>query len=126
MELIANEKVKLISISENGQFVAYVNESNELQIINIKTKKELFSTMDNETMVSLNWIRSDSLFIGLKSKNESLILKTIQLGTQKERTINTYSNVTPTSTFKSIIFSPYTNDVYTLIGNDTHYKNVSF
>jgi len=64
------------------------------------------------------WIGNDSFFIGIKSGENSLTIKTYTIGSQPERTIMVFSPVTNTSTFKSIVYSPYTNDVYTLIGND--------
>lgn len=120
-KVITNEAVKLISISDNEQFVAYVGQNDELHIKDLQANNEIFSTSEEADIVYLKWIRSDSLFIGLKSPDKGLILKTLQLGSQKERTITTFGNVSPTSTFKSIIYSPYTNDVYTLIGN----KNIT-
>lgn len=115
---LANDKVKMISISEDQQFVAYVTEDNKLHIFDLHSNEEMYSTTETSNMVYLKWIRSDSLFIGLKTNNDDLVLKTFQMGTQRERTIKTFTNVSSTSTFKSIIYSPFTNDVYTLIGND--------
>jgi hypothetical protein len=95
-----------------------VNENNELHVMNMTTHENIYSTADEFKIVYLKWIGNDSLFIGEKSGENSLTLKTYSIGSQPERTIMTFSPVTNTSTFKSIVYSPYTNDVYTLIGND--------
>ncbi|WP_066367647.1 hypothetical protein [Neobacillus fumarioli] len=119
--LAAKDPVSQIKISENHQLAAYVNDQNELHIVKLSDQSELYSTTDTHEIVYLKWIRNDSLFIGLKGKN-SLILKTFQIGSQQERTIETFNGVSSTSTFKSIAYSPYTNDVYILIGNQTRTK----
>ncbi|MCH6266536.1 hypothetical protein [Neobacillus citreus] len=125
-KLLAEEKVKLVSISENQRYVAYVSNNNRLHIIDIENNTELYSANEEDQMNYIKWIRSDNLFIGLKSEQNHLVLKTFQVGTHKERIITTFTGVTSTSTFKSISYSPYTNDVYTLIGNDTITKLYHF
>ncbi|WP_423799682.1 hypothetical protein [Neobacillus sp. SAB-20_R2A] len=125
-KLLAEEKVKLVSISENQRYVAYVSNNNQLHIIDLEHNTELYSANEEDGINYIKWIRSDSLFIGSKSPKDHLVLKTFQVGTQKERIITTFTGVTPTSTFKSISYSPFTNDVYTLIGNDTITKLYHF
>jgi hypothetical protein len=123
---LANEKVKLISISENQKFVASVDQNNKLQITDLDSNQEVYSSTEKSDIVYLKFIRSDSLFIGIKTENKDLVLKTIQIGANRERTIKTFTDVSPTSTFKSITYSPFTNDVYILIGNDVNTKMYHF
>lgn len=117
--LAANDSVNQIAISENHQLAAYVDNQNDLHIVNLTDKSVLYSTPESDQIVYLKWIRDDSVFIGLKGQDNSLTLKTFQVGSQQDRTIETFDGVTSTSTFKSIVYSPYTNDVYILIGNKT-------
>jgi hypothetical protein len=120
--LAANDSVNQIAVSENHDLAAYVNNQNELHIVNLTDRSELYSTHENDEIVYLKWIRNDSVFIGLKGQDNSLTLKTFQVGSQQERTIETFNGVSSTSTFKSIVYSPYTNDVYILIGNKIRTK----
>ncbi|NRD79543.1 hypothetical protein HPT25_19465 [Bacillus sp. BRMEA1] len=120
--LAANENVNQIAVSDNHQLAAYVNDKNELHIVNLSNQSELYSTTGQEKIIYLKWIRNDSLFIGVKGDNSTLILKTFQVGSEQERTIETFDGVSSTSTFKSIVYSPFTNDVYILIGNKVRTK----
>lgn len=114
---LVKEKVKMIAISDSQQYIAYVTENNQLNVVNLKTGQQVYSTTDNNPMLYLKWIRDDRLFVGLKTDSNELTLRTFQIGDQQERTIKTWTGVTSTSTFQGITYSPYTNDVYVLIGN---------
>lgn len=126
LKKLTKEKVKIIAISDSQQFIAYVTENNQLNVVNLMTGQQVYSTTDNNQMLYLKWIRDDRLFIGLKAASNELTLRTFQIGDQQERTIKTWTGVTSTSTFKGITYSPYTNDVYVIIGNANMTKMYHF
>ncbi|BAU27791.1 hypothetical protein DFP93_10981 [Aneurinibacillus soli] len=113
-----------VALSDSKNLVAYVDEQNTLHVQDITNNKEVY-TLSNEGKIDyITWIQDNGLLLGIskgKGSNKKLIVKTAMLSTNNVRTIRTIGPVSSTSTFKKMTFSPFTNDIYILVGN----KNIS-
>ncbi|QSO51648.1 hypothetical protein JZ785_23060 [Alicyclobacillus curvatus] len=110
----------LVAVSDDGQRVAYVTQSNKLVAVDVTTGKTLYSLQLQMKPVYLSWIRNDSLFIGTEVPDGSLKdlrLSTITLSTGQLRLIHVFAGYATDATFRNVTFSPYTNDVYILIAS---------
>jgi len=111
-----------LAVSHNTQFVAYMTSSNQLIVKNLSNQSVVATVQLKAPVVYLGWIRNDSVFVGEKfsvGNDNRLTLATIDVGTQSVRIVHTYSWLGADVIFKKITYSPYTNDVYVLIGNST-------
>lgn len=114
----------LMALSASKNLVAYVDEQNTLHVKDVTSNKEVY-TLSNEGKIDyITWIQDNGLLLGIskgKGSNKKLVVKTAMLSTNNVRTIRTIGPVSSTSTFKKMTFSPFTNDIYILVGN----KNIS-
>ena len=113
---------QVLAVSDDGTQLAYVDTGNVLHVLDVTTHSEVYKLQLDYQPVYLTWIRNDYLFIGTEAQQAGLAdlrLSTIAVGSGTVRLINDFSGFAPTSTFKKISFSPYTNDVYILVGGQT-------
>jgi hypothetical protein len=120
-QLLFDGEVRHASLSDSGQMAAYTDSQNTLHIKDLTADKEVYSLASNEPVEYISWIQDNGLLIGTSKDNggsKELTLKTVMLSNKSVRTIRKIAPVTDSSTFKEITFSPYTNDIYILIGNE--------
>jgi hypothetical protein len=127
----AGEPIKLfdgqtdrVALSDSKNLAAYVDQQNTLHVKDLTSNKEVY-TLSNEGKIDyITWIQDNGLLLGIstgRNSNKKLVVKTAMLSTNSVRTIRTIGPVSSTSKFKKMAFSPFTNDIYILIGN----KNIS-
>lgn len=116
----------LMAISDDGERFVYIDTHLMLHAVDLSTGKSLYTLQLQFQPIYLRWIRNDSLFIGTQAatggSNGGLIdlrLSTITLSSGEIRLIHVFSGFSSTATFRNIAFSPFTNDVYILIGAQT-------
>lgn len=110
---------QVAAVSNDGSTFAYIDANNVLHVLDTASHKEIYKLQLGYTPIFLKWIVGDYLFIGTEDMSgglKNLRLSTIEVGTGTVRLINNFSGFLPQSTFKKVSFSPYTNDVYILIG----------
>ncbi|WP_027417060.1 hypothetical protein [Aneurinibacillus terranovensis] len=109
-----------IALSANRQMVAYVDEANTLHVKDLQANNEVLNLPGEGPISYVTWIENNGLLIGSTVDNGSgkkLTLKTVMLSSQNVRTIKEFEPDRSSYTFKKIVFSPYTNDIYILVGN---------
>lgn len=121
---ISDRPVSAIAMTDDGQLAAYGdgNESTTLVIKNLKTQATLYTTKESAKIIYLQWINDTELFIGLKEPHQNtsdLILTTLTLPSKTQRLVHDFTDCSLQTVFLGIAFSPFTNDVYTLIGQST-------
>jgi len=113
---------QVLAVSDDGTQLAYIDTNSVLHVFDVASHQEVYKLQLDYQPVFLTWIRNDYLFVGTEAQQGGLTdlrLSTIAIGSGTVRLINDFSGFAPTSTFKKVSFSPYTNDVYILIGGQT-------
>jgi hypothetical protein len=114
------EAHNLICVSPEGTQVGWIDPNNKLHVVDTSTGSEIYSLQLNYKPVYLTFIASDNLFIGTEADNgatKDIRLSTINTDGEQPRLIKEFAGYSADSTLEKIAFSPYTNDVYILIGN---------
>lgn len=108
------------ALSGDNQLIAYVDDTQTLHLKNLTNGSTSTLTQFKAPVVYLHWIGNDRMFVGEKymvSGVHHLTLATVDVQSPEPRIIKSFSGLSSTTTFKKIAFSPYTNDVYVLLGN---------
>ncbi|WCK55547.1 hypothetical protein PP175_06275 [Aneurinibacillus sp. Ricciae_BoGa-3] len=115
-----NGQTDRVALSDSKNLAAYVDGQNTLHVKDLTNNKEVY-TLSNEGKIDyITWIQDNGLLLGISTGSgwdKKLVVKTAMLSTNNVRTIRTIGPVSPTSTFKKMTFSPFTNDIYILVGN---------
>lgn len=113
---------RVAAVSSDGSSFAYIDPNNVLHVLDTSSHQEIYKLQLGYQPIFIKWITGTYLFIGTEDTSGGLVnlrLSTIEIGTGTVRLINNFSGYLQGSTFKKVTFSPYTNDVYILIGGPT-------
>lgn len=117
---VSDTKIELASSTENRTYLAFTDAKNNVSVRDMNAGKVVYTKKEERKVIYLKWIRNDTLFIAtekIENGSKEIEIKTFTLSNQVERTIKTFTQISATSSVKTITFSEFTNDVYILIGN---------
>lgn len=126
---VSSAKDGHIAITDDQQFLAYSSQSNQLTITSLGNQNKSYIMNQSAPIVYLKWITDQKLFVGLKTTKGSssdLILKTLDTASKVERIVHDFKGTGPSAVFKSITYSHFTNDVYTLIEDNKRTRMYRF
>ncbi|MCL6593055.1 MAG: hypothetical protein K6T31_03690 [Alicyclobacillus sp.] len=113
---------RVVAVSNDQQLAAYVDsQDNTVHVVNLSDGQETAVFPMKAPVVFLQWIENTSLFAGEKftaNGDHRLALATLGLSGQTVRLVKTFTGMSSSATFKGVVYSSYTNDVYIWIGGD--------
>lgn len=115
----------LFAISDDGSMLAYVDKQNTLHLIAMNSAGQVSSSQGisqsyAHKITFIKWIRNDEVIVASEGSGNIYISTLNALGGQMN-VIKDFTDIIPGVTVKNITFSPYTNDVYILMGNQNSY-----
>lgn len=118
------QKYPIVAVSDDGTMAAYADTTNTVHIVDLVHHKQLSSVAEQGSVQYLEWIRNDSVFVGVQLSPGTLQLSRVEYNTGVTQPINTFQGLDATASFRKIAFSTLTNDVYILIA--TQYSSVIY
>ncbi|GGI98584.1 hypothetical protein GCM10010885_05100 [Alicyclobacillus cellulosilyticus] len=118
--LPAGGNPNLVAVTADGTQLAYVGQDAVLRVVDVATGRVTFTRALQAPADYVEWISGTNLFVGTvkdHAQTRDLELNTIDTSLQDFREVQTFSYLGKSSDFLHIAFSPFTNDIYVVIGN---------